>query len=573
MQANKGQPIGKKNQVNPLKQKPAPPAMLDPSKLALVPGTFRVQGTSVPQIAVKQIGPVACGVAFFSHEDAMPYLKAGKTLSAEPLALAILVPGGIEVVTSLPSTKVMIPCMCLANSEPLLVEAVLVQLGQGFVEKHVASTAISLDQLEVVTIKAMVYKDEFGGLWDDFISAPIKHLVRLFPILRRCMEANCACECWHNPDQLAVKDPIMDVWRRQFLTAAFKPVAASKAVIFSVCLRLPVAILSVMLAQSGHAGVYMEPRTPDGREVLPDYSVVWTPKMSMTELAHLKQTNPAIIGFARLGERKGFRVRSNQAQAMHELIRPEATFLPSGPKTQFVAGPFPWGSDRQAITKAMKQAGWCVKALQPMQPVPNRGSMWLLQSVDAPPELIIQTTHGEVVISKHKESNGPVKQAALSTVGSVSTLSLCGSAASGVSADTDPWLATDPWSSYHKMPSSHPVSSANNGMQQLEDRIQNAVLAKLPTAMDQEVPERLTTLESQVQMLMTKHQNLEGQVNEFSANSTQQFAVVQQQIQQQSQSFHGQFESHSQGIQAMFSQQMEQIRNLLSKRPREETME
>ena len=573
VQANKGQPVGKKPSPGMPKSKPEPPAMLDPTKLALVDGTFRVQGSPVSQIAVQQIGPVACGVALITHDEALPYLKAGKTVSAEPLALAILAPPGLDVVTSLPATKVMIPCMCLANREPLLVEAVLVQLGQGFIEKHVATSAISLDQLEVATIKAMVYQDEFAGQWNDFISSPIKHLVRLFPVLRRCTEVNCSCECWHNPDELAVRDPIMDVWRRQFLNASFKPVAASKATIFSVCLRLPVAILPVMLAQSGHSGVYMEPRTPDGREVMPAYSVIWTPKMSSTELAHLKQTNPAIIGFARLGERKGIRVLASQAQSMHDLVKPDAPFLPSGPKTQFVAGPFPWGSDRQAITKAMKQAGWCVKALQPMQPVPNRGSMWLLQSVDAPPESIIQTTHGEVVISKHKEHVGPAKQTTMSTVGSVSTLSLCGSVASGVSSESDPWLASDPWGSYSKTTGPKSVAPANQGLQQLEERIQTAVLAKMPAAMDQEMPERLSTLEGQVQMLMTKHHSLEAQVHEFSASSTQQFAVVQQQIQQQSQAFHGQFESHAQGIQAMFTQQMEQIRGLLSKRPREDNME
>ena len=62
-------------------------------------------------------------------------------------------------------------------------------------------------------------------------------------------------------------------------------------------------------------------------------------------------------------------------------------------------------------------------------------------------------------------------------------------------------------------------------------------------------------------------------MNEFFASSNKQFAVVQQQIQQQSQSFHGQLETHAQGIQAMFTQQMEQIRGLLSKRPRDDTME
>jgi len=573
VQMNKGNPVGKRTKANAPKAKLPVPDAIDPHKLALVEGTFRAQGNVMPQIALQQIGPVACGVALVSLEEAMPYLKAGKSVSCEPLALAVLIPKDAEVTTCLPHTKVMIPCMCVANHEPLLVQAMLVQLGQGLIEKHVAASAISLDQLDVVTVKVMVYHDEFSGQWEDFISSPIKHLVHVFPVLRRCMEKGCQCDCWHNVEELKVRDPIMDVWRRQFLSANFKPVSAQKAEVFSVCLRVPAVILPVLLSQSGLSGAFLEPRSPDGREVLSQYAVVWTPKMSTSEMAHLKQTNPAIIGFARLGERKGLRVLASQAQAVHEVLKPDTTFLPSGPKMQYVAGPFPWGSDRQAIVKALRQVGWSVKALQPMQHVPNRGSMWLLQSVDDPPEAIIQTTHGEVVISKHKENLTQMRSPSNSTVGSASTLSLCGPSVAPSQGDLDPWLASDPWGSYTKTKTAMPTAPATQGMLQLEERIQSAVLAKIPTSMDQDVPDRLVTLEGQVQMLMNKHNTLEGQVNEFSAHSSQQFAVVQQQIQQQSQAFHGQFESHAQGIQAMFSQQMEQIRGLLSKRPRDDTME
>ena len=215
-----------------------------------------------------------------------------------------------------------------------------------------------------------------------------------------------------------------------FLWLGFKQIEALKADIFSVCLRIPAVLLTVMLSNSGHAGTYFEPRTPDGKEVLPEYSVIWCSKMSASEMAHMKETNPAIIGFARLNERRGFRVLQTQAQAMHDLVHPESTFLPSGPKCQFVAGPFPWGFDRQAIARALKQTGWCVQVLQPTQPVPGRGSMWLLQSIDDPPESILHTTHGEVVISKHKEMR-VARAASISTVGSASTLSLCGSSALG----------------------------------------------------------------------------------------------------------------------------------------------
>ena len=48
---------------------------------------------------------------------------------------------------------------------------------------------------------------------------------------------------------------------------------------------------------------------------------------------------------------------------------------------------------------------------------------------------------------------------------------------------------------------------------------------------------------------------------------------MQTQINAQAQQLHGQLESQNQSIQAMFHDQMAQIRGLLSKRPRDDTME
>jgi hypothetical protein len=569
---NKSAPVGKRLRKGTPKSKPVMPDTVDPCKLRLPEGAFQAKGQTVPQIALQQLGPIAHGVALVSLDDALPYLKAGLQVSAEPLAIAVFPPPGVEIETALPHTKVLVPCVCVLNNEPILTEATIVQLGSGFVEKTVVPTAISLDQLEVVTVKIMVYKDEHPHVWDDFIASPIKNLVRIFPILKRCSNDACECPAWHNPDELPLKDPIMDVWRRQYLNQAFKPVAASKADVFSVCLRVPAVIMPVLLSQSGTAGAYTEPRTPDGKAVLPQFVVIWASKLSPSELAHVRQTNPVVTGMARLGERRGLRVPSEHAQTIHDVLRPESTFLPSGPKSQFVVGPFPWGSDRTAITKAMKQAGWTIKALQPNQPIAGRGSMWLVQAVENPPHMIFHMAHGEVVVSKHKTPE-VMKPAATASVGSASTLTLCSAGGGDVAGESDPWLHADPWGPYNKAKAGVPPTGANAGLQQLEERIQSAVLAKLPASMDDDVPERILTLETQVQQLMAKSQTLEGQFSDFTCHSNKQFAVVQQQIQQQGQTFHGQLESQTQSVQAMFESQMQQIRNLLTKRPRDDGME
>ena len=178
-------------------------------------------------------------------------------------------------------------------------------------------------------------------------------------------------------------------------------------------------------------------------------------------------------------------------------------------------------------------------------------------------------THGEVVVSKHKQVDAS-KPVAVSSVGSVNTLTLCSAGASESMNEGDPWLNADPWGAYAKGKPHMSPTPAAAGLQQLEERIQSAVLAKIPAGGDDNAPARLANLESQVQQLMHKNQTLEGQFTDFSQQSTKQFAVVQQQIQQQSQTFHGQLENQTQSVQAMFESQMNQIRNLLAKRPRDD---
>ena len=544
------------------------PTELDPGKLQVLEGVFRFQGKIIPQIHPKQIGPVSSGVILMSHADAEPYLRVGKAVSTEPLAMLVLHKPDAEIRTALPHLALTVPCRCTLDNEPLLVDVTLVQIGQGIVAKHSVSELVELDTLEVVTLKYLVYRDELPCQWEDFSKAPIKFLVNTFPLLRRCFSEGCKCDMWHNDTGLTIKEPIVDVWRRQYLRSGFRPSPSAKADMFSVCLRVPAQLMVGLLAMSGSAGAYCEPRTADGTEVLSDYTVIWTPKMPVQELLHLKQTNPAIIGLARVGERKGLRVLSNQAAAIHQLVRPDTVYLPQGQRSMFLVGPFPFGIDRAAISKAMRQAGWECRPLQPSIPCPGKGSMWIVQAVEEPSNNIIVTSHGEVVITRQKtDQNG--KSTVVAPVASAATLALCGTQKGQPTTDVDPWIAKDPWGGYR--PNHTGATDTTESMQQLEMRVQNAVLAKLPAApMEDDVPERMNHLESQVQQLMAKQQGMEVQFQEFSNHHGQQLTAMQAQINSQSQQLHGHIENQNQSIQSMFAQQMEQIRGLLSKRPRDD---
>ena len=122
-------------------------------------------------------------------------------------------------------------------------------------------------------------------------------------------------------------------------------------------------------------------------------------------------------------------------------------------------------------------------------------------------------------------------------------------------------------------PPCSPASGSNESIQQLESRIQNAVMAKINAPMEDDLPDRVVALEGQVQQLLNQQQGFETQLQDYSSHHTQQLTSLQTQVNVQSQQLHGHLENQNQTIQSLFEQQMTQIRTLLSKRPRDDGME
>jgi len=252
---------------------------LDPSKLKLPEGTFAAGVTTLQQIPLSAVGPIAEGVVLVSQQEAEPYLTQGRRVSNHPLALFVL-QSAAEVDTSLAHTALTVPCRCLANNEPILVDGVLCQIGNGFVEKGQSMSQVAVDTVAVAALKFLVYKDEIEGSWDTFIDGPLRYIVSKIPRLRLCQQSQCSCHHWHSPEGVNAHETILDVWRRQFLQSNFRPDTASQAVMYTVSVRVPEVFLQHLLHASGTAGIYCEPRTLDARSAHLDYSVVWLPRMT-----------------------------------------------------------------------------------------------------------------------------------------------------------------------------------------------------------------------------------------------------------------------------------------------------
>eukprot|EP00438_Fugacium_kawagutii_P031057 Skav236759 [mRNA] locus=scaffold3662:65575:70209:+ [translate_table: standard] len=543
---------------------------LDPHKLTVAAGCFEFGGVSLNQLSLAQLGPLAEGIVLVDAVTAEPYVRAAQVISKGPLALIVISGDALSHRCALPHSSVTVPCRCSLNQEPLLVDALMVQIGTGHVQKTVDSGLVKVAALDVCTLKILIYKDEVTN-WDDVVSAPIKYVTQVIPLFSICEGTGCSCPKWHPPMDFDGKTVLQDVWRRQYLRPGFKPAPAKEAQIFSACLRVPVGVLPSLLASSGSGGVYFEPRSADARTVDQEYTVVWVPKTTKRDLLRMRHTLSMSTGLARMGDRLGLRCEASVAKDLHAAIRPDSIFLASGDRTQYSVGPMPYGSDRTSVTRAFAAVGWDVKPLQPFTSVAGKGSMWMVMAICDPPQNLLRFEHGDVVVNKHKVDKTD-KQDKPRPVSSTATLQLCH--AEQASSDpkapkvssgssVDPWQhGLDPWQ--HMGTKQDPTAA----LQAFENKLEQSVLAKIPPVVSSQA-ERLTTLENQVQQLIGSHQQLEQHVKDHEAHQSSQLSQMQGQINHQGQQIQGAIHSHEQNIQAMFENQMQQIRTILSKRTRD----
>ena len=566
--------IGKKSSKRKAKPNPVAPVPLDPLKLAVDNGVFvRDDGSPLRQLSLSQIGPFAEGVVIANLASAGAYLRADQVVNKLALGLILLDADEKDLPTRLKWQQVRVALRCAANGEPMLVVACLVQLGDQEVSQSRTTPVHDFKAVTAACIKAAVYRDVVEGSWEAFCRSPIRYILGHLSPLQTCEKCQGMpdddCPFWHAASDETLHDPVLDVWRRQWLNLQFRPVAQEEASIFIVNLRFVHSLEERVLRLSGHAGLFLEPRTVDSRDAHLDYQVLWMPKANQAEIERLCRTNPMAVGIARLGSRYGLRVFTKDASTVGQQVKPGSIFLASGTRLSFEVGPLPFGYDRLSLSKIFSSIGWQARPLHTVRTLPGlNGAVWLVQSCVDPPTQVIPLKHGDVVVSKLKSpSNGPTETCA-PVVTSSATLELCqlkdDECPMGAS-NPDPWLVKDPWSQpIMKMKVGNEQSEA--ALKQVEARVEQTLLAKIPTlntqggeqlVQNQQNESRFQALESQLQQLSTGHQLLETRVEEQGRKHEAQLSQFQHQVS-------AQMEAQSSQMETLFRQQMASIEDVVT---------
>ena len=526
-----------------------------PDQVVVRDSVFQVHGgANVKQLHIHEISATAQGVVVVDAAAADPYVRAGQVISSNGLALLVVPSDDAYYGCGLKVAEVRFPADCAATGEPMLIVAQIIQLGQQEIVKCEHEVQCELGEVDSSALKLTMYRDECVCDWDLFSAKPIKAIVENLVPLQICEMPGCSCEKWHPAKRPDVQDVLLDVWRKQHCKLGFVQAGAKESDLFTVHVRVPSSIQSKLLAKSGLNGLYVEPRSPDGMKPSDQFTVVWLPKVLLPEVRQRAQAIKEDVRIAGNGSKFGVRVSVQQAEKVHQELRPGVPFLQAGLKQLYEIGPLPFGTQRENVAQVLKAIGWPARPLQPVAAATGgQGVVWQVQSTSEPPKRVIHVKGGEVLIGLVRPLVRPVVK---------------------INPGEDPLVKNDPWMQ-SKMavkapqvmysPSQMSASAIEKMEQRIVDKVKQQVkpnqTAEGVETEDELMPAvtegRVDRLEKQLQELATRHIQLEQKVQEN--NQTQQTQI---------QGLHSAVETQGHKMQSLFEDQMQKLEELLAKRQR-----
>ncbi len=447
--ASSGTIAAKKKGKGNDKSKPLPklPPPLDPAKLVTDATSFvSSEGKQLARVSVSSLGPATEGVAVATILEVDQFLRNGAVVSPEALGIFVINTQDLQCLTDLQWSQCRIAMKCATNGEPMLVQGVLVQLGEKMVIQAKQKHALEVGDVQASCAKITIYRDVFTHDWQEFLKAPVRFVLNALAPLQQCDQTEgCSCPKWQRDKNSSVRDPVFDVWRRQWMNLSFHQTTPQSADAFSVNVRFDKKVETQVFSLSGTGGLFVEPRSLDGKSPVDDYNVIWLPRVTMPEVQHLRQTMPTICGIVRMGSRLGVRVATADAAQVAKELRPDTIALNGGQKVEYEVGPIPFGMDRAALASMCSNWGWKIKPVNPVRSVgEGLGMIWIVQAVTEPPSNVLCTKQGDVVVNK-AQGKPVAQQIPMAPVASSKTVELCSVAEKPGEGKVDPLVRNDPW--------------------------------------------------------------------------------------------------------------------------------
>ena len=416
---------------------PVPPQM---DQVRILAGVFASEGQPLHQVELRAIDTNTQGVVLVDPEQAAPYLRLARPVSNRALALVILgEPDLAEAAVHVEPVR--FRAEIIATSEPVLLQGVLAQIGDKWCERHVPNTT-PVEVAASSVARIAVYRDSLPIAWDEFVASPLKCIVSMVPSLQPCDVMGCECHKYRGEAGPNDPPPILESWNRQYFGPNFKPCPPASATLFNLLVRVPAALEGPLQAVSGLASIYFEPRAEGLRMPSSQYAVIWMPRQEYKDVLLLMQTHDLICGLARIGDRYGVRCRKEHEEQLHSLLKPSVAWVDKDKLRKYESGPWPFGTQRANLVKALAAFGWRARPGQPIQG--HKGGLWfVIEAESPPPQDSLHASFGEVLFWEIRHKGAP-KTPAPPVVASRRALQAL-APGSAVGRPLDPLAACDPW--------------------------------------------------------------------------------------------------------------------------------
>ena len=186
------------------------------------------------QIPLSNIGKESQGVVLVTAHQSKPYISVTKPISQEGLALLVL--DHADPTCQGIGQVVQFPARFEQTGEPLITRPRLIQLGESEVSRLVPQNPLCVDEVATHVIRALVFRDEFGDSWENFVMHPVKFLLD------------------HHKELVGGSgndSNIVDVWDRQFVSHKLERLPPQKSDLFIVSIRVTNLDIVPLMSKSG----------------------------------------------------------------------------------------------------------------------------------------------------------------------------------------------------------------------------------------------------------------------------------------------------------------------------------
>ena len=536
-----GANISGKKKIQNRGQAPNNALTLDPVLLKINPDHFQDEkGKPIQQIQYSEVEAGGRGLAICSIQMAQPFLEDPKHISQDALGLLLTEAPPDEVSAKIGIVKMKFPATYVATQESILVMGGLLQLGDlSITRKHEGPNPAPVITKTAV-LKLQIFREQFPTTWEDFVQAPLKHIIRALPALTLCDGINCGSECprSHQALEEEVEQVIMEVWSRNFFREQGGKSTPDKADIYQVYIRVPSSSLHGILDYNV-PGCYIEPRQDGLQGTHPDYGVIWLPRATFQSAQHACRTCPQALSIVRFCDRYGVRIAIKDEEKAWSLLRPQEKYQNLRITEVHEISPIPHGTTRAQVQEVLNAWGWKSKPLQ-MGRGKKEYSVWRVGADGPPPARVLRGFNSDILINPIKQQEAQVM--AELPIAPWKTQTHLKQSASSSTAIADPWeQGHDPWARYQGPTFTKPNKDrtyldtlSGNLKKEMAQHVQKELEAFKQADQhmeDNETHEKLAEMEGTMKELQAQNQRMQSWFTEASnkIQGLEQQAQVQQQ--------------------------------------------